>query len=328
LDLPGQFYHVINRGIERREIFRDDLDREEFLRRLAANIAKHEIQCQAWALLPNHFHLLIRTGARGMAPFMRSLMTGYALYFNARHRRAGHLFQNRYKAKLCERDPYLLELIRYIHLNPVRAGMVAGLDALDYFAWTGHAAVMGYHPRPWQAIGDVLQEFGENTGRARAAYRDFLEAALKDAPSAPSDDFWHPASRRSASPDETTDSERSQGRILGSPAFAETVLERAEAKALLEERLRRKMDLAELTRLIAQKFELTPLSLTSRGRPADVSRAKSALIYIGTNFLGKSLQEMAVWTQMSEGAASKSRQRGQEAGDRILKELEARELVN
>jgi REP element-mobilizing transposase RayT len=110
------------RGIERRKIFWDDTDRSSFLERLAVILEETQTQCYAWALIPNHFHILLRTGPTPLSKVMRRLMTGYAVTFNRRHRRAGHLFQNRYKSVVCEEDPYLLELIRYIHLNPLRAG--------------------------------------------------------------------------------------------------------------------------------------------------------------------------------------------------------------
>jgi len=94
LDAPGTLHHVIARGIERYDIFRDDKDRVNFLERLGDNIEKGEYQCFAWALIPNHFHLLIRTGIMPLSTLIRKLMTGYAVYFNKRHKRNGHLFQN------------------------------------------------------------------------------------------------------------------------------------------------------------------------------------------------------------------------------------------
>src|SRR3990172_7539602 len=127
LDAPGTLHHVMVRGIERRAIFRDDRDRADFLRRLAALAAGGALTVYAWALLPNHCHLLLRPGARPLARAMRSLLTGYAGAFNRRHHRAGHLFQNRYKSIVVEEEPYFLELVRYLHLNPVRAGLVPNL---------------------------------------------------------------------------------------------------------------------------------------------------------------------------------------------------------
>jgi putative transposase len=148
LDAPGLLQHVMARGIERREIFKDDKDRKSFLTRFAYILEETQTQCYAWALIPNHFHLLLRTGSTPLSKVMRRLMTGYAVTFNKRHKRTGHLFQNRYKSIVCEEDPYLLELIRYIHLNPLRAGLVKDIRELDKYPWSGHSAILGRRKNP------------------------------------------------------------------------------------------------------------------------------------------------------------------------------------
>ena len=148
LDAPGVLQHIMARGIERRKIFWDDKDRSSFLERLAVILEETQTQCYAWALIPNHFHILLRTGPTLLSKVMRRLMTGYAVTFNNRHRRSGHLFQNRYKSVVCEEDPYLLELIRYIHLNPLRAKLVEDLNGLDKYPWTGHSTLVGKRKNP------------------------------------------------------------------------------------------------------------------------------------------------------------------------------------
>ena len=120
LDLPGLLHHVIARGVDRCEIFRDDADRQAFLTRLSALLVETDTDCFAWALLSNHFHLVLRPNRERLAALMRRLQTGHAVTFNRRHMRSGHLFQNRYKSIVCEEEEYLLELVRYVHLNPFR----------------------------------------------------------------------------------------------------------------------------------------------------------------------------------------------------------------
>ena len=115
-------HHVMVRGVERRRLFLDDRDYEEFLGRIPRALEKAPCRVLAWALMPNHVHLLVRSGDRGLASFMRRLMTGYAMAFNRRHRRVGHLFQGRFRGHLIEEEGYFLEVSRYIHLNPVKAG--------------------------------------------------------------------------------------------------------------------------------------------------------------------------------------------------------------
>ena len=124
LDAPGVLHHVIGRGIERKDVFLNSVDRNDFIARLAKLAQDGAMAVYAWSLLPNHFHLLCKTQQLPLSSSMRKLLTGYAVNFNRRHRRYGHLFQNRYKSIVCQEDAYLLELVRYIHLNLVRAGLI------------------------------------------------------------------------------------------------------------------------------------------------------------------------------------------------------------
>ena len=125
LDLPGFVHHIMARGIEGQDIFRNDADREAFLKRLSDGVDRPGgPQLYAWALMSNHFHLLLRSGEGLLSPMMRRLMTGHAVTYNLRYKRQGHLFQNRYKSIVVEEETYFLELVRYMHLNPVRAGVV------------------------------------------------------------------------------------------------------------------------------------------------------------------------------------------------------------
>jgi len=127
IDAPGALHHIVMRGIERKAIFKDGHDYRSFLDRMGALLTESSTACFAWALMPNHVHLLLRTGLTSISTVMRRLLTGHAVAFNKRHKRYGHLFQNRYKSFLCEEDAYLLELVRHIHLNPLRAGIVSDL---------------------------------------------------------------------------------------------------------------------------------------------------------------------------------------------------------
>ena len=121
IDAPGAVHHIIIHGIERKEIFNDDFDRNNFLDRLGKILTETATTCFAWALIPNHVHIFLRTGKAPIATAMRRLLTGYTQFYNRRYRRHGQLFQNRYKSILCQEDRYFLELVRYIHLNPLRA---------------------------------------------------------------------------------------------------------------------------------------------------------------------------------------------------------------
>ena len=178
IDSPGCLHHIMCRGIERNRVFDTDADREHFLERLGEILQETKTLCYAWALIPNHFHLLLRTGPVPISTVMRRLLTGYALWYNRAHRRHGHLFQNRFKSVLCQEDAYLLELVRYIHLNPIRAGLVESLEGLARYPFSGHSVLMGKVKRAWQDTQGILGLFGKSVGAARRGYKKFMEGGI------------------------------------------------------------------------------------------------------------------------------------------------------
>ena len=160
LDAPGVLHHVMGRGIERSDIFFNNKDRDDFLNRLSLLVEEDAIEVYAWTLMPNHFHLLLKTKNRSLSSSMKKLLTGYVVNFNRRHNRYGHLFQNRYKSIVCQEDTYLMELVRYIHLNLLRAGIVKDITGLNRNPWSGHSVLLGNKKREWQNTEYVLSYFG------------------------------------------------------------------------------------------------------------------------------------------------------------------------
>ena len=179
LDAAGTLHHVILRGIEKRQIFDDDRDRETFVNRMGQLALEIKTKIYAWALLTNHAHILLRSGPEGLPQYMRRLLTGYAQAYNRRHKRYGHLFQNRYKSIVCEEETYFQELVRYIHLNPLRAGLVPDLERLDRYPWSGHGVLMGKVKYSWQDADYVLSWFGKRAGQARRVYRRYVSEGIK-----------------------------------------------------------------------------------------------------------------------------------------------------
>ena len=174
IDAPGALHHIMIRGIERRRIFRDDGDRGDFVERLEAAAKDGGMACYAWALLPNHVHLLVRSGRIPLSLAMRRVLTGYAVRFNLRHRRQGHLFQNRYRSVLCQEEPYLLELVRYIHLNPERHGLV---DDFRLWPYSSYGALRTDRPTRLRR-DDVLAWFTDRQGFEEAHAQPLPDALL------------------------------------------------------------------------------------------------------------------------------------------------------
>lgn len=278
LDAPGALHHVMGRGIARTNIFRTDADRGDFVNRLADLCLEGSLVVYAWSLLSNHFHLLVRTGRKPISRSMKKLLTGYVVNFNLRHKRSGHLFQNRYKSIICEEDPYLLELTRYIHLNPVRAGMVRDVKQLSTYRWSGHSAIMGRVKRQWQDINTILAYFSKGQ-RAVEKYEKFVkEGALQGR----KPELVGGGLLRSVGGWSQVLSLRRKGikvasdeRILGGDEFIQRLLSEVEAKQRETLRLSRKVpDLPTLARRIVKGEGIEELELRSGMRTRKVARAR------------------------------------------------------
>lgn len=177
IEFPGAIYHVTSRGNARAPIFLDDSDRHLFLETLGQVVERFNWLCHGYCLMDNHYHLMVETPEGNLAAGMRQLNGVYTQRFNRRHRRVGHLFQGRFKAILVDRDSYLLELCRYVVLNPVRARVVK--RAGDY-RWSSYRATAGRIKRPAFLSCDwVLSQFGQTKALAQRAYRDFVSAGAR-----------------------------------------------------------------------------------------------------------------------------------------------------
>jgi REP element-mobilizing transposase RayT len=310
LDAPANLHHVMGRGIERTTLFHDDRDRTDFVSRLATLAEAGAWTVYAWARLPNHAHLLVPTGSRPLARTMRSLLTGYAGAFNRRHHRVGHLFQNRYNSIVVEEEPYLLELTRYIHLNPLRAKVVADLRALDRHPWTGHSALLGTEPRPWQETATILAQFGATRRWALPAYRAFVAAGL---PIGRRPDLQGGGLLRSnggwaAMTALRRGREAYQGdeRILGSSDFVERYRRAVAAAPPTPPRL----SLAALSTRVCRHVGVPRTALAGGGRTPALSRARAGLAYLWVEFLGRSGRALALALGVHPSAIPKAARRG------------------
>lgn len=281
LDIPGLLQHVMVRGIERREIFNDDHDRESFVRRLSSLLVETETDCYAWCLMPNHVHLLIRPLRDKLGTFMKRLLTGYAVSHNLRHGRAGHLFQNRYKSIICEEESYLLELVRYIHLNPLRGGVLATLEELDEFQWSGHGVMMGKSGLDGQNVESVLQRFGRSTGQARRLYREFVADGIGMGQRSDLVGIRPPGTvaRDDGAVDGEPEPMPFDPRILGSSDFVERVRSHEE----LRERIDETLSLSALVLRVASKAGLEPEQIIRPSKARLPAAARAVACFLAVN---------------------------------------------
>ena len=265
IELPGGLYHVITRGNNRRRIFDSPADYDKFLSLLSAQKTKLPFFLYAYCLMTNHVHLLIERQTDAIGRIMHRLLTGYSQYFNRRYRRVGHLLQGRHKAILCQSDQYLSELVRYIHLNPVRARMVCKPEQYRY---SSHRSYLGLEASGLVDVDPVLRHFGAKKNAAREQFAQFVRVGIK---LGHREEFY----------------QADEGRILGGAEFVDSTIHRiGEAGRPGRSRIQQadKRDQFSADELIAaiEMFCRVPrASFCGPAKSARVVRAKEALILIG-----------------------------------------------
>ena len=310
LDAPGTLHHVMGRGIEKTKIFRYKTDRDDFLKRLAELCQASHLIIYAWVLMDNHFHLLLRTGNRSISTSMRKLLTGYVVNFNRRHKRYGHLFQNRYKSIICEDDPYLLELTRYIHLNPIRGGIVANIKDLGKYPWSGHAVLIGKMKREWQDTDTVLAYFGRRRREAIKRYKEFVKEGvtqgrrddLKGGGLVRSSGGWSQVLSLRSREDKIASDER----ILGSSEFVQSVI--SEASVMEKDNLRlslKKQDLSSINKMISSREGIAQTALRSGSRRKELVRSRKIFCQLTVKKLGYSGAEVARYLGITSSAVNR-----------------------
>ncbi len=315
LDFPGALHHIMARGIEKRLIFTNDADRTNFVNRLGELVQDTQTPCLAWSLMPNHFHLLLKTDQTPISTFMRRLMTGHATWFNTRHQRSGHLFQNRFKSILCQEDTYLLELVRYIHLNPLRAGQVKDYHELCQHPYCGHGVLLKNVADAWQDTVAVLTLFDKRPAAARRRYSMFVKKGIDQGNRS---DLTGGGLIRSAGGWTAVKTlrranvyQRSDERILGDGTFVESTLhafdESIEKKYLL---ISKGYTLDDVVNRVSETLNVKPQVVWDAGRHRKTVEARSLMCYWAVRELGLSMAEIARKLNLSVTAVSNSVARG------------------
>ena len=222
----------------------------------------------AYVLMGNHVHHLIEIGRTPLSKVMQNILFRYTRYWNRRYKKTGHLFQGRYKAILCEKESYLLELIRHLHLNPVRSKIVN--DPGDY-AWSSHGAYLKGEDKTWISVDEVLPRWGKGRAQAVAGYRGFVLEGLTEGHR---DDLYKVIDQR----------------YLGDDAFVERVEEREPER---EERQIVEIGWAEIKERVCQQFVLPESAVLHRGRAREMVRVRRVMAWVGRELGGFTNQALA-----------------------------------
>jgi hypothetical protein len=252
-----------------------------------------------------------------MSVFMSRLLTGYAGWFNRKYRRHGPLFQNRYKSILCQEDPYLKELVRYIHLNPLRAGLVKSVKELDTYPWCGHGVLMNKSEQPWQNIAYVLGRFCDRKREARKRYREFVEKGI---PEGRRPDLVGGGLLRSSGGWRGLKEFRKAGlrvkgdeRVLGDSGFVENVL-RSASEALEEKYEMRVLgyDFERVISRVAESMGITPHEVTAFGKSPKTVKARALLCFWAHRRLGMTATDISRRLKITQPAVSRLSKRGEQ----------------
>ncbi len=316
IDAPGALHHIIVREIERKKIFRSDYDRKNFLNRLNNLIPETQTECFAWVLIPNHVHLLLKTGLIPVSVLMSRLLTGYAVWFNKKYCRHGQLFQNRYKSILCQEDIYLKELVRYIHLNPLRAGLVEDMKSLDKYKWCGHSVLMNKNSEEWQNIDYVYKLFSDKKRLAIKGYRTFVAKGIS---AGKRSDLTGGGLLRSIGGWSVLKDFRKAGirvkgdeRILGDSDFVENVLKAAEEEFEQKYELKAKgYDFNRVVQRVAEVMGMEIEQVTAFGKSPPTVKARSLLCFWAHRKLGMTTIEIGKKLNICQSAVSRSSIRGE-----------------
>lgn len=286
----------------------DDRDRESFVSRLCRELEATGTACYAWVLMDTHLHLLLRPDRLLLADFMRRLLTGHAVVFNHRHKRTGHLFQNRYKSIVCDQDAYLLELIRYIHLNPIRAGVLAGLEELFAYPWSGHRELLGSVRGPISAAEEVLRLFSTNIKAARDHYLAYLADGLRH--SLPYLSRGGKQTSLALDPRLCEDGVFDE-RILGGGAFVERLL-----KCRASEPVARPLDFEKVVATVTAYYQVSREGLAWPCKERSLAKCRAVLSYVCLRQMGMSGVEIGALISLSPSGVTRAAKRG----ERLLQE--------
>lgn len=276
---PGAYYHVTSRGNEQKDVFRSKADREQFLVYLESAVTRYGAVIHAYCLMSNHYHLLLETPDGNLAEIMHHINGAYTTYFNIKRKRSGHLFQGRYKAPLVEADAYLAQLSRYIHLNPVRAGIVARPEA---YAWSSYRNYIGLaESPPWLKTYFILNCFRTDAENAGKRYRAFVEELLGQDYESPLKDAYGAS-------------------ILGSPEFREMITERH----LNTQQSAR--DVPALNRLVSRPSLESIVNAVTEVLGDQPKVARQASLYLCHRYSGEKLRAIGNVFDVRESAVSEA----------------------
>jgi REP element-mobilizing transposase RayT len=302
--VPGAIAHIMARGIDGIENFKEDADRSCFLNLVGEAIFKTGYLCYGWVLMHNHYHLIVRCNEQPLHRLMRPVNSRYAKYFNKKCRRRGYLFQGRYKSIITQDQGYLEELIRYVHLNPVRAGICRNIKELETYQWCGHSVLTGRKRCSFQTTDTVLRRFGQTDKSARSQYIKFIQDGMK------TEDGGRIAKLIRECNRGVERESRPGCWVIGDREFVVAALKKNERRLRIKSTVRDRWSIEKVLKAVADEHNLKSSDLMRRSRLSAVSRCRKTFAYICCDVLGFSVEDVAAFLRISGPAVSWAKEKG------------------
>lgn len=310
ITVPGTLAHIMARGISGKPVFKDNEDRQYFLDLFAEEINKTGYICYAWALMSTHYHFVVRCSEKPLHMLMRNLNSKYAKYLNRKNGERGYVFQDRFKSIISQDQNYLEELIRYVHLNPLRAGICKTIKSLDTYRWCGHGVLLGNFNASFQMTDSVLRHFDSNKTAAKERYREFVCKGINIIK-----DDWIIESVRKSNKG-IVKKNNPDCWVIGDREFVCSVIQKNEENIRLSRSIRENWTLDKVILKVAKMHGVNEKEILTRSRLTKGSDVRKKFAFISCRLLGFSLSEVAKYLDVSGPCVSWAVKKGEELVDK------------
>lgn len=327
-DWKGALHHIMVRGIDGKAVFQNESDKFDLIGRFAELVPELHVSIYAWAVMPNHLHLLVRTGREPIYKFMQCLLTGFAVSYNLRNDRKGHVFQGRFKSILVQEEIYFIQLIKYIHLNPLKAGIVKNINGLEEYRWCGHGSIMGVRKEPWVNSMYVLSKFGSERDDSISNYLKCISEKTSNKTLETMVHGTYTLGRKgicSTTSESRCDGLKGNCRVLGNKEFAVRTMNwiKQEGNRIARDREDTHDRIAKLFAWVEDNWGFSAKMIQGNTRNPELSDSRALIAWVLSNHLGLSQSDCSGILRMSRSGIRKAISNGKEifSDSQIIKEI-------
>jgi len=315
LDWEDALHHIMVRGIDGKGIFLEESDKSDLIARFDELVLEMDVNIYAWVIMPNHFHLLVRTGNEPIYRFMHRLLTGYAVSYNLRNDRKGYVFQGRFKSILVQEEMYFLNLMKYIHLNPLKAGLVTDFQELQEYRWCGHASILGVHKYLWHNRLYALSKFGRSTCDSISRYMKYVSEEISNKTMDELHSGTYILGKQGIcdlTQESYSDNCRGCVRVLGDKEFAASTMNKLKqmGNRIVRDREETHKEIAELFTWVTENMGFSTQMILGSTRNPELSNSRALIAWVLSDHLGLSQSDCSGILKMSRSGIRKAISKG------------------